>query len=227
MQYTTLLIDLDDTVYSSTCGVWDAISQRMEQYMHERLNLPWEEIPGLRKQLYQTYGTTLRGLQVTRHVDEREYIDYVHDVPIDRLILPDPGLREMLQRYPQRKIIFTNADRKHAGRVIRQLQLEGCFESIIDIYDIAPYCKPMPEAFQAALRLSGETCSERCIFIDDSPRNLAAARALGFYTVQVGLPKPGYQHPPSDSHAQIARLIDLPDVLADVLADVLDPNGKQ
>ncbi len=213
MPYTTLLIDLDETVYPPSCGVWDAISERMEQYMHERLNLPREQIPALRKELYQTYGTTLRGLQMTRHIDEQEYIDYVHDVPIDRLILPDPALRAVLLRYPQRKIIFTNADRKHAGRVVRQLQLEDCFESVIDIYDIAPYCKPMPEAYQAALRLSGETHPEQCVFIDDSPRNLAAARALGFFTVQVGLPKPGYQHPPSTSDRQIARLADLPGVL--------------
>ncbi|RPJ49158.1 MAG: pyrimidine 5'-nucleotidase, partial [Chloroflexi bacterium] len=63
MQYTTLLIDLDETVYPSSCGVWDAISDRMEQWMHERLGLPWEEIPTLRKELYHSYGTTLRGLQ--------------------------------------------------------------------------------------------------------------------------------------------------------------------
>ncbi len=214
MRYTTLLIDLDDTIYPYSSGVWDAISLRMEQYMHERLNIPVPEIPALRKHLYQTYGTTLRGLQATRHVDEREYIDYVHDVPLDRLLLPDPALRDVLLHYPQRKFIFTNADRKHASRVVKQLGLEDCFAGTIDIYDIAPYCKPMPETFQTALRLSGEARPEQCIFIDDSPRNLSAARALGFFTVQVGPPKPGYQHPPGNSHCQIARLIDLPDVLS-------------
>jgi FMN phosphatase YigB (HAD superfamily) len=71
----------------------------------------------------------------------------------------------------------------------------------------------MPQAYQAALRLSGETRPEQCVFIDDSPRNLAAARDLGFFTVQVGLPKPGYHHPPGNSHCQVERLIDLPDVL--------------
>jgi pyrimidine 5'-nucleotidase len=212
MHYTTLLIDLDETVYPSSCGVWDAISERMELWMHDRLGLPWEEIPALRKQLYQSYGTTLHGLQVTRHIDERDYLEFVHDVPLDRLIKPDPGLCEMLLRYPQRRIIFTNADRKHAGRVLRQLQLDGCFESIIDIYDIAPFCKPMPEAYQTALRLSGETNPAHCIFIDDSPHNLAGARAAGFFTIQVGLPKPGYQHPPTTGHLQIPSLIDLPTV---------------
>ncbi len=213
MQFTTLFIDLDETLYPSSCGVWEAISERMERYMHERLNLPWEEIPTLRKELYQNYGTTLRGLQLTRHIDEREFLDFVHDVPVDRLLLPDPALREVLLRYPQRKIILTNADRNHAGRVIRRLGLEGCFESVIDIYDIAPYCKPMPEAYQTALRLSGETSPEKCIFIDDSRRNLAGARAVGLFTVQVGLPKPGLTPLPAAGDLQIARLTDLPTIL--------------
>jgi putative hydrolase of the HAD superfamily len=213
MQYTTLLIDLDETVYPSSCGVWDAISERMEQWMHERLNLPWEEIPALRKQLYHEYGTTLRGLQVTCHIDERDFLDFVHNVAVDQMIQPDPALRKVLLRYPQRRIIFTNADHKHAGRVLRQLQLEDCFEGIIDIYDIAPYCKPMPEAYQTALRLSGETSPERCIFIDDSPRNLEGARQAGLYTIQVGMPKPDFKHSSVAGHLHIPRLIDLPTVL--------------
>lgn len=213
MQFTTLLIDLDETVYPASCGVWEAISVRMEAYMHHRLNLPLEQIPTIRKELYQQYGTTLRGLQVTRHIDEHEFIDYVHDVPLERFLQPDAELRAVLERYPQRKLIFTNADRNHAGRVLTRLELQGCFAGIIDIYDIAPYCKPMDEAYQTALRLAGETDPSTCVFIDDSPRNLAAARALGLYTIQVGLPKPGYQHPEAGAHARIARLSDLPSIL--------------
>lgn len=213
MPYTTFFIDLDETVYSSSCGVWEAISRRMEQYMHERLNLAREEIPALRKSLYQQYGTTLRGLQMTRHVDEHEYVNYVHDVPLDQYLSPDPELCEILQRYPQQKIIFTNADRNHAKRVMGRLEIAGCFDGMVDIFDIAPYCKPMPESFQIAMQRAGEQDPARCVFIDDSPQNLAAARALGFYTVQVGSPKPGYLHPEAMSHVQIPRLHDLPKAL--------------
>lgn len=213
MGYTTLLIDLDETLYDPAAGVWEAISQRMDLYMCERLNMPAETVRPLRTELYQTYGTTLRGLKVTRGVDERDFIDFVHDVPVNDLLQPDPGLREMLLRYPQRRIIFTNADFKHANRVVSRLGLEGCFERTVDIYDIAPYCKPMPEAYLSVLRIAGIGSAEECVFVDDSPRNLTAARALGFYTIQVGSPKPGFKHPPASAHAQIARLIDLPSVL--------------
>lgn len=219
MTYTTLLIDVDETLYASSCGVWDHISKRMEQYMHDRLNHTWEEIPALRRQLYQTYGTTLRGLQETGPIDARDFLDYVHDVPLDQLLQPDLVLREVLERYAGlRRVIFTNGDRYHAGRVIERLQLAGCFDQVIDIYDIAPYCKPMPEAFQIALDKIGAASSAECIFIDDSPRNLVAARALGFFTIQVGQPKPGFSHPSVVAHAIIPRLHDLPAVLDPLIA---------
>lgn len=210
MRYTTLLVDLDETVYPSASGVWDAIAVRMNQFMQERLHFDPAEVPQIRRQLYQQYGTTLRGLQMTYQVDEHEFIDFVHDIPIDDLLQPDPLLQQVLAQYPQRKIIFTNADRKHAGRVLNRLGLADCFDAIIDIYDIAPYCKPMAEAFQTAVRLSGEVDAKQCVFIDDSPRNLSAAYAQGMYTIQVGDPKAGYTHPEACTHAQIARLHDLP-----------------
>lgn len=213
MLFTTFLTDLDETVYPAECGVWEAISARMEEYMQRHLGLEPNEIPSIRKSLYQQYGTTLRGLQVTRHINETEFLAYVHDVPLEKYLVPDPVLRDVLMKYPQKKIIFTNADRGHANRVIRELQLDGCFQDMVDILDIAPYCKPMPESFQIALARTGETDPQKCVFIDDSPRNLSSARALGFYTVQVGNPKPGYLHPDSQAHACIPRLRDLPEVI--------------
>jgi putative hydrolase of the HAD superfamily len=213
MTYSTLLIDLDETVYPTSCGVWEAIAKRMELYMHDRLQLDWLEIPALRKSLYQQYGTTLRGLQITRAIDEREYVDFVHNVPLDQYLTPDPELHDVLLRYPQQKFVFTNADRNHARRVTQQIGISDCFGDMIDIFDIAPYCKPMAESFQIALLRAGETDPGRCVFIDDAPHNLTAARALGFITIQVGSPKPGYQYPAHQAHAHISKLSDLPQVL--------------
>lgn len=214
MSFRTILIDLDETLYPAGCGVWEAISARMEAYIHERLGVPREVIPALRRSLYEEFGTTLRGLQHTRTLDAGDFLDYVHNVPLDSLLQPDPELRAVLLRYPQRKIIFTNADRRHAGRVIDRLGLDGCFDGIIDIEDMTPFCKPMPEAFQTALRLAGETDPAQCVFLDDSPRNLAGARTAGFYTIQVGSPKAGLAHSQIRAHALIARLADLPQFIA-------------
>lgn len=208
MQFTTILFDLDDTLYPASSGLWPLIRKRITQYMHERLHMSWNEIPALREQLFQQYGTTLRGLQATRDIDTADFLAYVHDVPVADYLRPAPELRRILLGLPYRRLIFTNADRNHARRVLRALQLENCFEQIIDILDVAPYCKPQPEAFQVALQRSGETNAAVCIYLDDAPRNLAVARRLGLFTIRVG----GDGASP-DYHASIPDLTSLPQVL--------------
>jgi putative hydrolase of the HAD superfamily len=204
MSYSTIFFDLDETLYPSGANLWRGITTRIEQYMRERLEIPEEKIPELRLRLFSEYGTTMRGLQITRGINTQDYLDYVHDVPLDDLS-PNPALRAMLLELPMRRMIFTNADRGHADRVLKRLKLTGCFEIIIDILDTAPYCKPQAEAFDIALELSGETDPNRCILIDDSISNLETARHLGFLTFYAG---PENQAPLN--HMLIKDLTNLP-----------------
>lgn len=208
MQYTTLLVDLDDTVYRPETGLWAQIRERIGLYMHERLKLSWEEIPDLRRQFLKEYGTTMRGLVAVYGINEKEYLDFVHDLPIDQYLTPDPILYERLASIPLRRVIFTNADRWHAHRVLRAIGIQDLFEQVIDILDTYPYCKPMPEAFNRALQLAGENDPARCIFIDDTAANLARARELGLYTISVNNSKGT-----SCAHVAIDSLHDLPDVI--------------
>lgn len=217
MPYTTLFFDLDDTLYPRDCGLWPAIYQRISLYMHERMGLPWELILSLRKRLFQQYGTTMRGLVVEYGIDEQDYLAFVHDLPLQDFIQPDPAVRAMLLRYKQPKVIFTNADRNHARRVLRVLDLEDCFDLIIDILDMSPYCKPMPEAFRLALRKANDPEPASCVLIDDMPANLATARWLGFYTIRVGDVTPALQY-----HTAVMRLNDL----SAVLDNLLDGNNS-
>lgn len=207
MTYTTLMVDLDDTVYPSGNGLWEAIASRIDRYMHENMGLPTAEIPTLRRQLHARYGTTLRGLTATYHVDELEYLAFVHDIPVQDYLLPDPRVRAALLACPLRRVIFTNADRAHARRVLSALCLEDVFEDVIDILDIRPYCKPMPQAYSIALSRAGAV-GHQCIFVDDSTRNLAGARDLGITTILV-CHEPGADS--ADLH--IPHIADLPAVL--------------
>lgn len=182
----TLLIDLDDTLYPHDSGVWEMIRARMQQYMLEEMGFSPDEVPALRERLWRQYGTTLRGLQAEYEVDMAAYLAYVHDVPIETLLSPDPELVHMFERISQRKFIFTNAHKAHALRVTDRLGVADLFEGIIDIYAMAPHCKPQAQAFEKALALVGET-PEACLLVDDSPGNLTAARALGMATVSIGI----------------------------------------
>jgi putative hydrolase of the HAD superfamily len=189
MTYSTLFFDVDDTLYPAQCGLWEAIGDRINLFMYERMGFPVDTLSARRSELFHTYGTTLRGLKMVYGVDEHDYLAFVHDVPLASYIHPDPAAREVLLRYPQRRLIFTNGDIHHACRVLTVLELSDCFEQIIDILSIWPYCKPQREAFQIALDKAGITEPHECILVDDSQNNLAAAREFGMYTVWVGSPE--------------------------------------
>jgi len=180
-----LLFDLDDTLYSQNCGAWDMIRKRINRFMIEELRFPPKVAPKLRHRLWQQYGTTLRGLQAEYTVEMDAFLDYVHDVPLEEVLKPSPTLVYMLQNLPQRKVVFTNANTYHANHVLDLLGITQFFEDIIDIYAIAPHCKPEIEAFEKMLTLIDED-PINCLLIDDSPVNLAAASSLGMATVSVG-----------------------------------------
>jgi putative hydrolase of the HAD superfamily len=206
MAYTTLFFDLDDTLYPSSLGLWQEIRARMGRYMVDVLGMPADVAPGIRRMYYETYGTTLRGLQIHHQVDPDDYLRYVHDLPLERYLRPDPELRALLLSLPQRRWIFTNADADHARRVMALLGVQDCFDGIIDIRALNFVCKPQPAAFRRALELAGDPEPQQCVLLDDSAGNLEAARQMGFVTVWVS------QNGSSQSSAQatISSLLELP-----------------
>lgn len=180
-----LLVDLDDTLYPQNNGVWELIRVRINQYLVNELHFSEEQAPAIRQRLWRQYGTTLRGLQVEYKVDMDAYLAFVHDVPIENMLCYDQELDRILSTLPQRKVIFTNASAAHAQRVINLLGVTDHFDAIVDIYALAPHCKPQVEAFQTVLE-KVQTPPDACLLIDDSPVNLDAAQSLGMATVSVG-----------------------------------------
>lgn len=185
MSITTLFFDLDDTLYSNKNGLWLAIRERMSDYMAEKLGMPVEIIPELRRRYFTTYGTTLRGLQMHHQVDVDDYLAYVHDLPLEKFIRPEPGLRALLIGLSQQRFIFTNADAEHAKRVLKILGIQDCFDGIIDVRLLEFACKPEVEAYERALALAGNPPAQNCAMLDDSAINLAAAKRLGMTTILV------------------------------------------
>lgn len=208
MAFSTFFFDLDDTLYPSTSGLWLAIRGRINLFMHEQMGFAQDELEILREKYFREYGTTLRGLQANYHVDMDEYLSFVHDVPLQTYLHPDPELRSALERLPGRKFIFTNADSAHATRVINALGLDGLWDGIIDVHTMAPFCKPMPESFQLALVAAGDPKIHTCVLLDDQARITRAARSLGIFTILVGKADPGF-----NADEALLNLANLPGLL--------------
>jgi putative hydrolase of the HAD superfamily len=209
MKPSCIFFDVDDTLYPPQRGVWAEIARRINRYMMERVGIPEAEVDALRERYFETYGTTCNGLRAEKGVDPADYYRYVHDIPLDRLLAPDPDLRRMLTALPQKKYIFSNADTAYILRVLSILDIADCFHGIIDIFATGLVSKPAEEAYRTALRLAGSPPADRCLLVDDMPRNLPPARNLGWTTVLV------HGRPPDGApHHRIESILQLPDVWA-------------
>jgi len=179
-----ILFDLDDTLYSAETGLMAAIGQRIHQYIQERVGLDPVAARDLRRHYLQTYGTTLKGLQVHYNVDTEEYLSYVHDVPLGDYLKPDEALDKVLTKIQAEKIVFTNATTEHARRVLRFLGVEHHFNCIVDLRATNYQNKPQPGAYRYILDILGAR-PEECLMVEDSVRNLRPAKELGMITVLV------------------------------------------
>ena len=178
------LFDIDDTLYPPSSGLWDAIGERINLYMIQRLGLGPAEAAALRDHYFHSFGTTLNGLRLDYHINPEDYLAFVHDLPLADFIRPDPALDGMLARLPLTTVAFTNADAPHAQRVLDRLGVTRRFARIIDIHALGFINKPDPRAYARALDLLSAH-PEECVFADDTLRNLLPAHASGMLTVWV------------------------------------------
>lgn len=213
MKFTTLFFDLDDTLYPASSGLWEAIRERISLYMHEFLDIPWEDVPNLRRKFFEEYGTALRGLEANYPVRREDYLAFVHDLPLRDYIQPNPELKAVLKDLSTRKLIFTNADAAHARRVMDVLEVAQYFDGIVDINDMDPFCKPMPESFQRAIHRADESNPGSCVLIDDMSRNTLGATAFGMRSILFGTD--GHQ---AGADATLTKWADLPRVLDELEA---------
>jgi putative hydrolase of the HAD superfamily len=182
---TTIFFDLDDTLYPPQRGVWGEIARRINRYMIERVGIHELDVDALRRRYFTEYGTACNGLRYEHGVEPEDFYRFVHDIPLGEYLTPDPALRRMLEGMPQKKIVFSNADRAHIQRVLSVLNVSDLFEEIVDIFATGFVCKPMDAAYQIAMQKAGSPLAESCMLVDDLLRNLTPAQGLGWSTVLI------------------------------------------
>ncbi|XWS74116.1 hypothetical protein CRYUN_Cryun02cG0187900 [Craigia yunnanensis] len=138
-KYECLLFDVDDTLYPLTSGLSREITKNIQEYMIKKLGIEEEKVPELCFSLYKYYGTTMAGLKAIGYdFDSDDFHGFVHGRLPYTILKPDHVLRNLLLSLPVRKVIFTNADKNHAARVLNRLGLEDCFEGIICFETLNP-----------------------------------------------------------------------------------------
>jgi putative hydrolase of the HAD superfamily len=185
MRFDAFLFDLDNTLYPAAAGVGKALEERMNAFVQRVVGCDAEAAKALRRAYYLSHGTTLRGLQNDYAFDVEEYLTFVHDLKLEELLAADAELDALLDGIAVTKVILTNAPAEHAERVLRMLGIERHFDRIFDIRFATFLPKPNPFVYQRTLDELGIR-GERAVLIEDTPKNLPPARALGMTTVLIG-----------------------------------------
>jgi putative hydrolase of the HAD superfamily len=203
------LFDLDNTLYENPRHR-DEMDNRIELFFQKRLSLEPSWAHALRVQYRTQYGTALRGLMIHHQVDPNEFLDHVHrGLPLEPLDSP-PDARRILSLLACPRSIFSNAPGDYAARMLEVLGLGDLFSNIYGIDATAYIGKPDPEAYAFVLSSLGAS-GQDCLFVEDTPANLAPAKALGMTTVYLG-PAQQARGREKDIDHQVERFAELSDV---------------
>ena len=121
----TWLFDLDNTLYPAESGFMGQVEGRMTAFVAKVTGLPMEEAYGLQKKYLAEHGLTLKGLMLHHGVDPADFHALFHDLSLE-LLAQDPELVAAIASLPGRRLIFTNADDKHAERVLATWAFAAC-----------------------------------------------------------------------------------------------------
>ena len=177
------IFDLDNTLYSYKTKIFDQIDERMKLFISKKLNISFEKAFTLQKKFYKEYGTTLYGLMKHYNFQPKEFLNFVHDVNLDK-ITKNKNLFENIKNLPGEKIIYTNGDENYARRVLKKLGIHKLFSYILDIERSNYIPKPIIDPLISFLEEKRINLNN-CVYFEDLEKNLENAHKYGITTVHI------------------------------------------
>lgn len=177
------IFDLDNCLYPASTGLFALIDERMGAYIQRLLACDETEARRVQKMHFHEHGTTLAGLMKTLDIDPHDFLDDVHDIPLDRIARND-RLGRALERLPGRRFIFTNGDAPYARRVLEAIGVHHHFDDLHDIHSSGLRPKPDPYGYALLCERFGIE-PKGALLADDMVQNLKPAKELGITTVWV------------------------------------------
>lgn len=220
-----VFFDCDDCLYFDNWKIAGHLTDKIEDHCQKEFGLQ----KGYAYTLYKRHGTALRGLIAEGHLSKDcsasmdGFLDKVHDLPIYDLLSPDAQLREMILRIDPsiRKFVFTASVSHHAQRCLEALGIADLIEGIIDVKDCQFETKHSVTSFHIAMEKAGIDDPEACVFLDDSVKNIMAAREVGWRSVLVGRVGRDCGKTVTTEHAEheVDRIHQLPEVFPELFLE--------
>jgi len=188
------IFDLDDTLHNASAHIFPVMNQTMTQYIMDHLELNEDDAHSLRKHYWRIYGATLKGLVRHHNTDPHHFLEETHQLEnLHEMVIQVKRLRHMLNSLEGRKLIFTNAPRSYALRVLNLMGIEDAFELVFSVESAKFHAKPSIRGFQQLLKSIKAKASD-CIMLEDNLPALMTAKRLGMKTIWINkkLHKPNY-----------------------------------
>ena len=188
------LFDLDNTLHNASHAIFPAINVNMNLFIKRVLaerGLPSDDaaVDALRYDYWQRYGVTLLGMVRHHQVNQAEFLHAAHTFDdLAAMVRAERGLLRLLRRLPGRKILLTNAPRRYARELMRELGLQRDFRQQISVEMMRVHGrlrpKPSRQFLRKLLAREGVRASD-CVLVEDTLANLKAAKAVGLRTVWI------------------------------------------
>jgi putative hydrolase of the HAD superfamily len=203
---TTLIFDIDDTLYDGSTGFTAyRTGEAVQRFMMEYLDFPdLESAKKLWEEYFERYHATAKALTIAEQegrlpppkdptkaksprFDPEDLAKYwATNLNFQLLGSPKKRLLQDLEDCKLIHVAFSNSPRIYAKRVLQELGLFEVFgeERLFAVDDVLPSCKPEKEAFEKIFQKLGVT-AEECVMLEDSMKNIRRAKELNMKTVLV------------------------------------------
>ena len=179
----TWIFDLDNTLYSADSGIFQQVHRLMGEFISKKLNIDLKEAKKLQSKYYKKHGTTLRGMMDNHGVDPDHFLEEVHKLDYS-IVGANLKLNHELKKLNGKKIIYTNANLKHAVAVLDKISLSNYFDEIFDIKMANYIPKPEIKPYEQMIDLYNIDPHSSAMF-DDIAKNLVPAKKVGFTPVWI------------------------------------------
>jgi putative hydrolase of the HAD superfamily len=177
------LFDLDDTLHNASAHIFPVMNQAMTNYIMATLAMDESTAHDLRRHYWRVYGATLKGLMRHHQTNPQHFLKMTHQFDdLAERVIAVKRLRHLITTLAGRKVVFTNAPRDYALRVLNILGIADCFELVFSVESTKFHAKPSVRGFQLLLASLRVKASD-CVLLEDNTAALMTAKRLGMKTV--------------------------------------------
>ncbi len=177
------VFDLDDTLHNASAHIFPVMNQAMTNYIMDTLAMDEAAAHDLRRHYWRVYGATLKGLMRHHQTDPQHFLKVTHQFDdLAERVIAVKRLRHLIKSLAGRKVVFTNAPRDYALRVLNLLGIADCFELVFSVESTKFHAKPSVRGFQLLLASLRVKASD-CVLLEDNAAALMTAKRLGMKTV--------------------------------------------